>query len=286
MKLIFLTLLILSASEKESLKNLLLNTKLSTSDLHWTVYPGDDPQWDEVSVLDDEHNPVRTFEICTPNSATYHWLQTHWIPRRAGTTLYVEIRFTMMECSALNQRNCKETFTLYSLSAEQPGPAPRPPAPPSPVEPFVKVAAVAADFLLRRGNDGTRRSNLRLLRLDGLTGAGLYLAIQSQGTCMALLSIKVFYRKCPPLRAAFASFPETVPHSLVQQAQGVCVENAVTPPGEQTALPSMLCGEDGQWVGQPSSSCACRPGYEASGRSLAAEVRFRRHTRGNWVINV
>lgn len=49
----------------------------------------------------------------------------------------------------------------------------------------------------------------------------------------------------------------------VLQAQGVCVENAVTPPGEHSQLPSMLCGEDGQWVGQPTSSCACRPGYEA-----------------------
>lgn len=259
-------------------EEVLLNTKLSTSDLRWTVYPGDDPQWDEVSVLDDEHNTVRTFEICTPNSATYHWLQTHWIPRRSGTTLYVEIRFTMMECSSLNQRQCKETFTLYSLEAEQPGPSPRPPAPPSPVEPFVKVAAVAADFLLRRGSDGPRRSNLRLLRLDGLTGAGLYLAFQSQGTCMALLSVKVFYRKCPPLRAAFAAFPETVPHSLVQQAQGVCVENAVTPPGEQTTLPSMLCGEDGQWVGQPSSTCACRPGYEAG----EAESRCRACPAGHF----
>lgn len=49
----------------------------------------------------------------------------------------------------------------------------------------------------------------------------------------------------------------------VPQARGVCVENAVTPPGEESKPPSMLCGEDGQWIGQPTSSCACRPGYEA-----------------------
>ncbi|XP_072314574.1 ephrin type-B receptor 4b [Eucyclogobius newberryi] len=253
------------AAEEE----VLLNTKLSTSDLRWSVYPGDDPQWDELSVLDDEHNTVRTFEICSSNSPTVHWLRTNWIPRKSGTTVYAEIRFTMMECSSLNQRHCKETFTLFSFESDQATPPRSSPdsAPDSaPPEPFVKVATVAADFLLRRGG-GNRRSNTRLLRLDGLTRAGLYLAIQSQGTCMALLSLKVFYRKCPPLRLAFASFPETVPHALVQQAQGVCVENALTPPGEQTTLPSMLCGEDGQWVGQPSSSCACRPGYEAAGEA-------------------
>lgn len=260
---ILLRLLLRCCSAEEEV---LMNTKLMTSDLKWMVYPADDPQWDELSVLDDEHNTVRTYEICTPDSPTYHWLKTRWIPRKAGTTVFVEIQFTVMECSALNQRNCKETFNLFYFESDQATPPSRPPAtPPSPSEPFVKVATVAADFLLRRGGDRTQRSNLRLLRLDGLEKAGLYLAFQSQGTCMALLSVKVFYRKCPPLRRAFASFPETVPHSLVEQAQGVCVENAVTPPGEQTPLPSMLCGEDGQWVGQPSSSCACRPGYEAGG---------------------
>lgn len=50
---------------------------------------------------------------------------------------------------------------------------------------------------------------------------------------------------------------------ILLQAQGVCVENAVTPPGEQSQPPSMLCSEVGEWVGQPTSSCACRPGYEA-----------------------
>ncbi|CAL1589928.1 unnamed protein product [Knipowitschia caucasica] len=258
--LLLLRLLLCCYGDEE----VLLNTKLVTSDLQWSVYPGSDPQWDEVSVLDDEHNTVRTFEICTPNSATYHWLRTNWVPRKTGTTLYVEIRFTMMECSSLNQRQCKETFTVFSYESDLATPS-RGPLGPSPPESFQKVATVAADFLLRRGGDGARRSNTRLLRLDGVKKAGLYLAIQSQGTCMALLSLKVFYRKCPPLTVAFATFPETVPHSLVQQAVGVCVENAVTPPGEHTTLPSMLCGEDGQWAGLPSSSCSCRPGYEADG---------------------
>ncbi|KAJ0056053.1 hypothetical protein NL108_018311 [Boleophthalmus pectinirostris] len=258
--LLLLRLLLRCSADEE----VLLDTRQSTSDLRWSVYPGDDPQWDEVSVLDDERNTVRTFEICTPHSATSHWLRTNWVPRHSATTLYVEIRFTMMECSSLNQRQCKETFTVFLFESDQATP-PGAAADSAPPEPFVKVATVAADFLLRRGGDGVRRSNTRLLPLDGLTRAGLHLALQSQGTCMALLSLKVFYRKCPPLRAAFAAFPETVPHALVQQAQGVCVENAVTPPGEHTTLPIMLCGQDGQWVGQPSSSCACRPGYEPTG---------------------
>uniref|UniRef100_A0A4W6F2V2 receptor protein-tyrosine kinase n=1 Tax=Lates calcarifer TaxID=8187 RepID=A0A4W6F2V2_LATCA len=240
------------------LSEVLMNTKLETSDLRWTTYP-----WEEVSGLDDESNSVRTYEICSPNSATAYWLRTRWIPRRAATTLYVEIRFTMMECSGLNQRHCKETFNLYHYQSDADEATPTHPA--WMENPYTKVATVAADHLLSVSRDrgGERRSNVKLLRLEPLRGAGLYLAFHSQGACMALLSVRVFYRKCPPLRRAFASFPETIPHSLVEQAQGVCVENAVTPPGEQSRPPSMLCGEDGQWVGQPTSSCACRPGYEA-----------------------
>uniref|UniRef100_A0A8P4FWN3 receptor protein-tyrosine kinase n=1 Tax=Dicentrarchus labrax TaxID=13489 RepID=A0A8P4FWN3_DICLA len=240
------------------LSEVLMNTRLETSDLRWTNYPADDPKWEEVSGLDDESNSVRIHEICTLDSPSSYWLRTRWIPRRAATTVYVEIRFTMMECAGLNRRHCKETFNLYYYQCDSDEATPTHPA--WMENPYTKVTAVAADHLLRSG--GEKRYNIKLLRLDQLRGAGLYLAFQSQGACMALLSVRVFYRKCPPLRRAFASFPETIPHSLVEQAQGVCVENAVTPPGEQSRPPTMLCGEDGQWVGQPTSSCACRPGYE------------------------
>nr|XP_046236706.1 ephrin type-B receptor 4b-like isoform X2 [Scatophagus argus] len=257
LKLLLLPLLLLSRCRAD--EEVLMNTKLETSDLRWTNHPADDPRWEEVSGLDDEANSVRTYQICTLDSPSSYWLRTRWIPRGAATTLYAEIRFSMMDCSGLNRRHCKETFNLYYYPSDSDDATP---THPSWMEnPYTKVATVAADHLLRPG--GEKRSNVKLLRLERLGGAGLYLAFQSQGACMALLSVRVFYRKCPPLRRAFASFPETVPHSLVEQAQGVCVENAVTPPGEQSRPPSMLCGEDGQWVGQPTSSCACRPGYEA-----------------------
>lgn len=50
------------------------------------------PQWEEMSGLDDESNMVRIYQICTPNSPSSYWLRTRWIPRRAATTVYVEIR--------------------------------------------------------------------------------------------------------------------------------------------------------------------------------------------------
>ncbi|KAJ3584948.1 hypothetical protein NHX12_013671, partial [Muraenolepis orangiensis] len=177
--------------------------------------------WEEVSGLDDDSNSVRTYQICSPASASSYWLRTSWIPLRAETVLYVEIRFTMMECSGLNFRQCKETFNLYyyqsptdSASLTQPSWMEKP---------YIKVDTVAADHLLRRGG----------------TSGGVYLAFQSQGACMALLAVRVYYRKCPALLHSFTLFPETIPHTLVQQ-----------------------------WVGLPSSSCSCRPGYEANQSQL------------------
>lgn len=117
----------------------------------------------------------------------------------------------MIDCSRMNQRHCRETFTLYYYPAERDEATPTHPA--WMENPYVKAATVAADHL--SGYD--KRSNIKLLRLEQLRKAGLYLAFQSQGACMALLAVRVFYRKCPPLRRAFASFPETVPHSLVEQ---------------------------------------------------------------------
>lgn len=117
----------------------------------------------------------------------------------------------MMDCSRLNRRHCRETFNLYHYQSERDEATPTHPA--WMENPYVKVATVAADHL--SGFD--KRSNVKLLRLEQLRRAGLYLAFQSQGACMALLSVRVFYRKCPPLRRAFASFPETIPHSLVEQ---------------------------------------------------------------------
>uniref|UniRef100_A0A8C1RDT0 Eph LBD domain-containing protein n=1 Tax=Cyprinus carpio TaxID=7962 RepID=A0A8C1RDT0_CYPCA len=207
--------------------------------------------------LDEEGNSVRTFQICPMDTSVSHWLRTRFIPRRGATQVYVEIRFTVMECSAMPSsfRTCKETFNLHYYQSDEDTASSTHPA--WMENPYSKVDTVAADFLLRRG--GEKKSNVKTVRVGPLSKKGFYLAFQAQGACMALLSVRVFFKKCPAVTRAFSSFPETLPHSLVQQAEGVCVINSA-PTGQ--APPTMFCGEDGQWVGPPSSTCECKPGYE------------------------
>uniref|UniRef100_A0A8C6L1A7 receptor protein-tyrosine kinase n=1 Tax=Nothobranchius furzeri TaxID=105023 RepID=A0A8C6L1A7_NOTFU len=216
-------------------------------------------QWEEVSGLDEENNSVRTYQICQTESLSSQWLRSGFIQRRGASQVYVEMRFTMMECSSRtsHHRSCKETFNLYYYQADSNEATAS--YPPWMENPYTKVDTVAADFLLRKG--GERKSNVKTLRLGPLTKRGFYLAFQSQGACMALLSVRVFFKKCPPLISALSSFPETVPRYLVQEAQGSCVEHAAQQ-GPRPRPPKLFCGEDGQWVGQPTTSCACLPGFE------------------------
>ncbi|XP_060719691.1 ephrin type-B receptor 4a-like isoform X2 [Tachysurus vachellii] len=247
-------------------EEVLMNTKTETSDLKWTTYPrpsGSEEAsglWEEVSGLDEENNSVRTYQICQSDGLASHWLRSKLIARRGASQVYVELRFTMIECSSrsTHHRSCKETFNLYYYQSDVDDATPTHPA--WMENPYVKVDTVAADFLLRKG--GEKKFNVKTLRLGPLSKRGFYLAFQAQGACMALLSVRVFFKKCPSLTRSLSVFPETIPRSLVQEAVGECVRNAALL-GPKARPPKMFCAEDGQWVDQPSSSCTCLPGYEA-----------------------
>ncbi|TRZ01200.1 hypothetical protein DNTS_009762 [Danionella cerebrum] len=247
----------------------LMNTKTETSDLKWTTHSRSRPEWEEVSGLDEENNSVRTYQICQAEGSSSHWLRSKMIDRRGASQVYVELLFTMVECSSRNthHRSCKETFNLYYYQSDVDDATPTYPA--WMENPYTKVDTVAADFLLRKG--GEKKVNVKTLRLGPLSKRGFYLAFQAQGACMALLSVRVFFKKCPALTRSLSVFPETVPRSLVQEAVGQCVTHAAQP-ATNARPPKMFCGEDGQWVDQPTTSCTCLPGFEASHGELECKA--------------
>ncbi|XP_048476003.1 ephrin type-B receptor 3-like [Rhincodon typus] len=240
-----------------AVEEMLMNTRLETADLKWMVYP--ETGWEELSGIDDKTSTVRTYEICeihTPNQN--NWLRTTYIPRRGAQRVYVELKFTMRDCSSIpdSRGSCKETFNLYyyesdSDSATQGSPAWM-------ENPYVKVDTVAADSVFPDKKRG--RANTKTLHLGPLNRNGFYLAFQDQGACMALLSVRVYFKKCPAMVSGFASFPETVtgaePTSLVI-APGTCIPNAV-----EVSIPlKHYCNGDGEWI-VPVGKCTCSPGYE------------------------
>ncbi|XP_060137921.1 ephrin type-B receptor 4 [Zootoca vivipara] len=241
----------------------LMNTKLETVDLRWMTYPADG-QWEELSGLDEEQNSVRTFEVCGVRSPNQNnWLRTTFVPRSGATHVYAELRFTVVECFSIPQvtRSCKETFNVFFYEADRDLATES--FPPWMENPYVKVDTVAAEHLTRKraGMEASGKVNVKTLKIGPLSKAGFYLAFQDQGACMALLSVRLFYKKCPAVTVNFTLFQETVPRELVMPVAGRCMPNAV----KVSARPlSMYCREDGEWAEQTVTDCTCAAGHEPS----------------------
>lgn len=94
-----------------------------------------------------------------------------------------------------------------------------------------------------------------------LTRRGLYLAFHNPGACVALVSVRVFYQRCPEAVHGLAQFPDTLPGpgGLVEVA-GTCLPHAHASPSTLGA-PRMHCSPDGEWL-VPVGRCHCEPGYE------------------------
>uniref|UniRef100_A0A4W5M640 receptor protein-tyrosine kinase n=1 Tax=Hucho hucho TaxID=62062 RepID=A0A4W5M640_9TELE len=173
-----------------------------------------------------------------------NWLRTTFIQRRpSASRVFVELQFIVRDCNSFDSSSltCKETFNLFSSESDadigtnfRKGQ-------------FKKVATIAPDEITSRNE---LHINTETRVVESLSRKGFYLAFQDIGACVALLSVRVYYKTCPATVKSLAAFPETV-------VAGACVENAVS---EET--PRIYCTVDGEWV-VPVGQCQCRPGYEA-----------------------
>uniref|UniRef100_A0A1A8SMP7 receptor protein-tyrosine kinase n=1 Tax=Nothobranchius rachovii TaxID=451742 RepID=A0A1A8SMP7_9TELE len=104
------------------------------------------------------------------------------------------------------------------------------------------------------------------------TRKGFYLAFQDVGACIALVSVRVFYKTCPLTVRNLATFPDTVTGadtSSLVEVRGSCVNQS-----EEREEPKMYCGADGEWL-VPIGGCLCKPGYEEkSGTCKACSAGF------------
>ncbi|XP_077205235.1 ephrin type-B receptor 1 isoform X2 [Paroedura picta] len=247
-------------SPKET-KETLMDTRTATAELGWTANPPSG--WEEVSGYDENLNTIRTYQVCNvfePNQN--NWLLTTFINRRGAHRIYTEMRFTVRDCSSLPNvpGSCKETFNLYYYETD------------SVIAtkksafwteaPYLKVDTIAADESFSQVDFGGRlmKVNTEVRSFGPLHRNGFYLAFQDYGACMSLLSVRVFFKKCPSVVQNFAIFPETMTGaestSLVI-ARGTCIPNA-----EEVDVPIKLyCNGDGEWM-VPIGRCTCKAGYE------------------------
>nr|XP_054393726.1 ephrin type-A receptor 10 isoform X2 [Pongo abelii] len=243
---------------------ILLDSKASQAELGWTALPSNG--WEEISGVDEHDRPIRTYQVCNvlePNQD--NWLQTGWISRGRGQRIFVELQFTLRDCSSIPgaAATCKETFNVYYLETEADlgrgrprlgGSRPR------------KIDTIAADESFTQGDLGERKMklNTEVREIGPLSRRGFHLAFQDVGACVALVSVRVYYKQCRATVRGLATFPATAAESafstLVEVA-GTCVAHSEGEPGSP---PRMHCGADGEWL-VPVGRCSCSAGFQERG---------------------
>ncbi|XP_028650233.1 ephrin type-A receptor 4 [Erpetoichthys calabaricus] len=235
----------------------LLDSRSVQGELGWVASPTEGG-WEEVSIMDEKNTPIRTYQVCNvmePNQN--NWLRTDWIPRGGAQRVYIEIKFTLRDCNSLPgvMGTCKETFNLYYYESN------------NDKERYIrenqfgKIDTIAADESFTQVDIGDRimKLNTEVRDVGPLTRKGFYLAFQDVGACIALVSVRVFYKKCPLTVRNLAQFPDTITGadtSSLVEVRGSCVNNS-----EEKDVPKMYCGADGEWL-VPIGNCLCNPGYE------------------------
>ncbi|XP_060944235.1 ephrin type-A receptor 6-like [Limanda limanda] len=227
----------------------------------------------------DEHNrPIHTFQVCNvmePNQN--NWLRSNWISRQAAQKIYVELRFTLRDCNSIPwvSGTCKETFNLFYHETDEAHVVKF-----KPVQ-YTKIDTIAADESFTQMDLGDRilKLNTEVREVGPMTRKGFYLAFQDIGACIALVSVRVYYKKCPFTLRNLASFPDTVPRvdsSSLVEVRGACIDHA-----EERDTPKLFCGADGDWL-VPLGRCVCSVGYEEiDGTCFACHPGFYKAYAGN-----
>ncbi|XP_034999400.1 ephrin type-A receptor 7 isoform X3 [Hippoglossus stenolepis] len=240
---------------------ILLDSKAQQTELEWISYPPNG--WEEISGLDENYTPIRTYQVCQvmePNQN--NWLRTNWVEKGDAQRIFVELKFTLRDCNSLPGvvGTCKETFNLYYQETDsEVGRNLR-------ENQYVKIDTIAADESFTQGDLGERKMKLNTeVRIIGpLSRRGFYLAFQDVGACIALVSVKVYYKKCWSIIENLATFPDTVTgseFSSLVEVQGMCVSDAEE---EADNSPKMHCSAEGEWL-VPIGKCICKAGFHQKG---------------------
>ncbi|XP_060757059.1 ephrin type-A receptor 7-like isoform X2 [Neoarius graeffei] len=198
-----------------------------------------------------------------------NWLRTGWIGRRGGQRIFVELQFTLRDCNSIPgvAGSCKETFNLlYAESDRVLGGHDDDEAR------YSKVDTIAADESFTQGDLGERKMklNTEVREIGPLTRRGFHLAFQDVGACVAIVSVRVYYKRCSTAVQNLAIFPDTVAEAAfatLVEVRGVCVNNSE--PDATDSPPRMHCSAEGEWL-VPIGRCSCSAGYEEGHSSCEA----------------
>uniref|UniRef100_G3PAB9 Ephrin type-A receptor 8 n=1 Tax=Gasterosteus aculeatus aculeatus TaxID=481459 RepID=G3PAB9_GASAC len=254
----------------------LLDTTTIAGDWGWLTYPSHG--WDAINEMDEYFTPIHTYQVCNVMSPSQNnWLRTAWLPRDGARRIYIEVKFTLRDCNSMPGvlGTCKETFNLYYYESDRAvGSAVR-------ENQFIKIDTIAADESFTGVDLGVRRLklNTEVRGVGPLSRRGFYLAFQDIGACIALTSVRVYYKRCVGVSRNLAVFTDVVTgadSSSLVEVRGQCVDHA-----EERDTPKMYCSAEGEWL-VPIGRCVCSAGFEEHRDScVACEVGFYKPVAGD-----
>ncbi|XP_050193696.1 ephrin type-A receptor 5 isoform X11 [Myiozetetes cayanensis] len=234
----------------------LLDSRTVMGDLGWIAYPKNG--WEEIGEVDENYAPIHTYQVCKVMEQNQNnWLLTSWISNEGASRIFIELKFTLRDCNSLpgGLGTCKETFNMYYFeSDDEDGRNIK-------ENQYIKIDTIAADESFTELDLGDRvmKLNTEVRDVGPLTKKGFYLAFQDVGACIALVSVRVYYKKCPSVIRNLARFPDTITgadSSQLLEVSGVCINHSVT-----EEAPKMHCSAEGEWL-VPIGKCLCQAGYE------------------------
>uniref|UniRef100_A0A8C5NAL8 receptor protein-tyrosine kinase n=1 Tax=Gouania willdenowi TaxID=441366 RepID=A0A8C5NAL8_GOUWI len=229
-------------------------------------------QWEEIGEVDENYAPIHTYQVCRVMEQNQNnWLHTNLILTEGAQRVFIELQFTLRDCNSLpgGVGTCKETFNMYYYQSngdeDHMGDGVMMTEEEERVmkeNMYIKVDTIAADESFTELDLGDRvmKLNTEVRALGPLTHKGFYLAFQDLGACIALVSVRVFYKRCPLLVRNLALFPDTIPGSEVShllEVVGRCLNHSLP----LLEPPRMHCSTEGEWL-VPIGKCVCQSGYE------------------------
>ncbi|XP_038131903.1 ephrin type-A receptor 7-like isoform X2 [Cyprinodon tularosa] len=196
-----------------------------------------------------------------------NWLQTGWVTRRGGQRIFVELQFTLRDCNSIPgvAGTCKETFNLLYVESDRDLDGV------TREDRYTKIDTIAADESFTQGDLGERKMklNTEVREIGHLNRKGFHLAFQDVGACVALVAVRVYYKRCLATVQNLAVFPDTVAEAAfatLVEVRGACVNNSEL---DTDSPPRMHCSAEGEWL-VPIGKCSCSAGYEEGHSSCEA----------------
>ncbi|GCB64941.1 hypothetical protein scyTo_0009898 [Scyliorhinus torazame] len=234
----------------------LLDFASAHGELGWLTNPYN-VAWDLLQTVWND-TPIYMYSVCNVVEGNQdNWLRTNWIYRGNAQRVFIELKFTVRDCNSFPdiETSCKETFNLYYAESDfDYGTIFR-------KSQFKKIDTIAPDEVTRQEDVDSRnvKINVEVRAVGPLKQKGFYLAFQDVGACVALVSVRVYYKKCPANVRNMAAFPETIAgedSQVLSEVIGTCVDHAVA-----HEPPKMYCNSDGEWL-VPVGQCMCEAAYE------------------------